>query len=256
VAAEEAKRIHGETVPLDAVPAGEGYFGFFVRRPLGVIVAISPFNFPLNLVAHKVAPALAAGNSVVLKPATSTPITAVKLCQILAEAGLPAGALNLVVGPGGTVGEWLVSDRRAAKVTFTGSPAVGKRITEIAGSKKITLELGNTSPVVYTWNNLQPGTYRYHSGSHVQVQVQMGLYGGVVKDAAAGHLVESVEVLDALIRERHAAGDSARLVAGFCWPWSKELVNGRLSIDSASGSIPKPSERSVIDRSTSIRITL
>ena len=148
VAAEEAKRIHGETVPLDAVPAGEGYFGFFVRRPLGVIVAISPFNFPLNLVAHKVAPALAAGNSVVLKPATSTPITAVKLCQILAEAGLPAGALNLVVGPGGTVGEWLVSDRRAAKVTFTGSPAVGKRITEIAGIKKITLELGNTSPVV------------------------------------------------------------------------------------------------------------
>ena len=148
VAAEEAKRIHGETVPLDAVPAGEGYFGFFLRRPLGVIVAISPFNFPLNLVAHKVAPALAAGNSVVLKPASATPITAVKLCQILAEAGLPAGALNLVIGPGSTVGEWLVADPRAAKVTFTGSPAVGRRITEIAGIKKITLELGNTSPVV------------------------------------------------------------------------------------------------------------
>ena len=174
IAAEEARRIHGETVPLDAVPAGEGYFGFYVRRPVGVIAAISPFNFPLNLVAHKVAPAIAAGNTVVLKPASTTPLTAVKLCQVLAEAGLPGyellsfmgavgparmppeivaaglppGALNLVVGPGSTVGEWLVSDPRVGKVSFTGSPAVGRRITEIAGIKKITLELGNTSPVI------------------------------------------------------------------------------------------------------------
>jgi acyl-CoA reductase-like NAD-dependent aldehyde dehydrogenase len=148
LAAEEARRIHGETIPLDGVPAGEGYFGFWTRRPVGVIVAISPFNFPLNLVAHKVAPALAAGNTVVLKPASTTPVTAVKLCEILQEAGLPAGALNLVVGPGSTVGEWLVSDPRVAKISFTGSPAVGKRITEIAGIKKVTLELGNTSPVI------------------------------------------------------------------------------------------------------------
>lgn len=148
VAAEEAKRVHGETVPLDASSAGEGYFGFYLRRPVGVVAAISPFNFPLNLVAHKVAPALAAGNSVVLKPATATPLTAVALCKILAQAGLPAGALNLVAGPGDTVGELLVSDPRVAKVTFTGSPAVAKRITEIAGIKKVTLELGNNSPVV------------------------------------------------------------------------------------------------------------
>ncbi len=148
VASEEAKRIHGETVPMDAVPAGEGYFGFWVRRPVGVVAAITPFNFPLNLVAHKVAPALAAGNSVVLKPASTTPLTAVLLCKVLEEAGLPAGALNLVVGPGGTVGEWLVTDPRVAKVSFTGSPPVGRRITEIAGIKKVTLELGNTSPVV------------------------------------------------------------------------------------------------------------
>jgi acyl-CoA reductase-like NAD-dependent aldehyde dehydrogenase len=115
---------------------------------VGVIAAISPFNFPLNLVAHKVAPAIAAGNSVVLKPASTTPITAVKLCEILDEAGLPAGALNLVVGPGSTVGEWLVTDPRVAKVTFTGSPPVGRRITAVAGIKKVTLELGNTSPVI------------------------------------------------------------------------------------------------------------
>ncbi len=148
IAAQEAGRIHGETVPLDAVPAGEGFFGFYVRRPVGVVAAIAPFNFPLNLVAHKVAPAIAAGNSVVLKPASSTPMTSVMLCRILEKAGLPAGGINLVVGSGSTVGEWLVRDPRVAKVTFTGSPEVGERITQIAGIKKITLELGNTSPVI------------------------------------------------------------------------------------------------------------
>jgi acyl-CoA reductase-like NAD-dependent aldehyde dehydrogenase len=177
-ASEEARRLHGETLTLDGLPAGEGYFGFYTRRPVGVIVAISPFNFPLNLVAHKVAPALAAGNSVVLKPATTTPISAVKLCEILIEAGLPAGAMNLVVGPGGTVGEWLVSDPRVDKVTFTGSPAVGRRITQIAGIKKITLELGNTSPVIiapdadvaYAARRCAVGAY-YNSGQ-VCISVQ------------------------------------------------------------------------------------
>jgi acyl-CoA reductase-like NAD-dependent aldehyde dehydrogenase len=148
LAAEEAKRLHGETIPLDAVPSGEGYFGFWTRRPVGVIAAISPFNFPLNLVAHKVAPALAAGNTLVLKPATTTPLAAVKLCQILEEAGLPAGAINLVVGGGGTVGEWLITDERVDKITFTGSPDVGRHILAVAGIKKVTLELGNTSPVI------------------------------------------------------------------------------------------------------------
>ena len=148
IAAEEAKRLHGETIPLDAVPSGEGYFGFWTRRPVGVIAAISPFNFPLNLVAHKVAPALAAGNTLVLKPATTTPLAAVKLCQILQEAGLPAGAINLVVGSGGTVGEWLITDERVDKITFTGSPEIGRHILAVAGIKKVTLELGNNSPVV------------------------------------------------------------------------------------------------------------
>jgi len=148
IAAEEAKRLHGETIPLDAVPSGEGYFGYWTRRPVGVIAAISPFNFPLNLVAHKVAPALAAGNTLVLKPATTTPLAAVKLCQILQEAGLPAGAINLVVGSGGTVGEWLITDERVDKITFTGSPEIGRHILAVAGIKKVTLELGNNSPVV------------------------------------------------------------------------------------------------------------
>jgi acyl-CoA reductase-like NAD-dependent aldehyde dehydrogenase len=145
IAAEEAKRIHGETVPMDASAAGEGRVGFYVRTPVGVVVAITPFNFPLNLVAHKVAPALAAGNTVVLKPASTTPLTAVELGVILEEAGLPAGVFNLLHGSGGEVGEALVSDPIPAKVSFTGSPPVGQRILSIAGLKKVTLELGNNS---------------------------------------------------------------------------------------------------------------
>ena len=148
IAAEEARRLHGETVPLDAVPAGEGYFGFWVRRPVGVIAAITPFNFPLNLVAHKVAPAIAAGNSILLKPASATPLSSVLLCEVLEEAGLPEGGINLVVGSGSTVGNRLVEDPRVAMVTFTGSAAVGLEITRRAGIKRITLELGNTSPVL------------------------------------------------------------------------------------------------------------
>jgi acyl-CoA reductase-like NAD-dependent aldehyde dehydrogenase len=148
IAAEEAKRIHGETFALDAVPSGEGYFGFWVRRPVGVVAAITPFNFPLNLVAHKVAPAIAAGNSLILKPANATPLTAVSLCQILQEAGVPDGGVNLVNGSGSTVGDWLVAHPAVAKITFTGSPAVGRQILSRAGIKKVTLELGNTSPVI------------------------------------------------------------------------------------------------------------
>ncbi len=147
-AAEEAKRVHGETVPLDASESGRGYFGFWVRRPLGVVVAITPFNFPLNLVAHKVAPAIAAGNATVLKPAELTPLTGALLCELLIEAGLPAGAINLIQGPGETVGDALVRDRRVAKITFTGSPDTARIITSHAGLKRVTLELGNTGPVI------------------------------------------------------------------------------------------------------------
>jgi len=146
--AEEAKRIHGETVPMDASAAGEGRVGFYFRMPLGVVAAISPFNFPLNLVAHKVGPALAAGNTIVLKPAEETPLTAVLLREILVEAGLPEDVLQLVHGEGPATGEPLVRHPVPAKVSFTGSPPVGRRITEIAGIKRVTLELGNNSGTI------------------------------------------------------------------------------------------------------------
>jgi len=146
--ADEAKRLHGETVPMDASPAGENRVGFYIRTPLGVVSAITPFNFPLNLVAHKVGPALAAGNTIVLKPAEETPLTAVRLGEILADAGLPDGVFNLVHGDGPTTGEALVTDPRPAKISFTGSPPVGARIMKIAGLKRVTLELGNNSGTI------------------------------------------------------------------------------------------------------------
>jgi glyceraldehyde-3-phosphate dehydrogenase (NADP+) len=146
--AEEAKRIHGETIPLDGDPGGKGKLGFTLRVPCGVVVAISPFNFPLNLVCHKVGPALAAGNSVVMKPATDTPLSALKLTEILLEAGLPPEAIQCITGPGGEIGDALSSDPRVRKITFTGSRDVGERICKLAGIKKVTMELGSNSPVI------------------------------------------------------------------------------------------------------------
>ncbi len=146
--AEEAKRVHGETIPMDASVAGENRVGFYLRCPVGVVSAITPFNFPLNLVAHKVGPALAAGCTLVLKPASTTPLTAIRLGEILEEAGIPPGVMNVVVGPGGTVGEWMTTDPRVAKVSFTGSPPVGEAIIRKAGLKKVTMELGNNSGTI------------------------------------------------------------------------------------------------------------
>lgn len=147
-AAEEAKRIHGETIPLDAAPGGEGRVAYTVREPIGVIGAITPFNFPMNLVAHKVGPAIASGNTIVLKPASQTPLSALFLAERLQEAGLPAGALNVVTGGGRVIGEKLVTDDRVSMITFTGSPAVGIGIRNKAGLKRVTLELGSNAAVI------------------------------------------------------------------------------------------------------------
>ncbi|WP_339275965.1 aldehyde dehydrogenase family protein [Paenibacillus sp. FSL W8-0426] len=147
-AAEEAKRLTGETVPMDAAAGGEGRIGYTVRHPLGVIGAITPFNFPMNLVAHKVGPAIAAGNAIVLKPAEQTPLSAYFIADLLKEAGLPDGVLNVISGDGKTIGDVLVSDPRVAHITFTGSPAVGKSIRSQAGLKRVTLELGSNAAVI------------------------------------------------------------------------------------------------------------
>ncbi|MGM0852390.1 MAG: aldehyde dehydrogenase family protein [Bacillota bacterium] len=147
-AAEEAKRLNGETVPMDAAPGGEGRLAYTLKVPLGVVGAITPFNFPMNLVAHKVGPAIATGNTVVLKPAGQTPLSAYFLAELLQEAGLPPGCLNVVTGSGSVVGGKLVKDDRVKKISFTGSPKVGISIRNQAKLKPVTLELGSNAAVI------------------------------------------------------------------------------------------------------------
>lgn len=148
ISGEEAKRLLGETIPFDSFPGGEQRRGHFERVPIGVIVAITPFNDPLNLVAHKLGPAIAGGNAVVLKPATVTPLSALKLCEAFVEAGLPAGVLQCLTGHGSVLGDALVSDPRVRMVSFTGGLEAGRRIVAKAGLKKIGMELGSNSPVI------------------------------------------------------------------------------------------------------------
>lgn len=149
LAAFEGTQLYGDSLPLDA-NRGTGFdkIGFTVRQPVGVVVAITPFNYPALLVMHKLAPALAAGNAVVLKPARATPLTALALAACFVDAGLPDGVLSVLTGAGGELGDALVSDPRVNKISFTGSTSVGKRITQLAGLKKLSLELGASCPVV------------------------------------------------------------------------------------------------------------
>jgi acyl-CoA reductase-like NAD-dependent aldehyde dehydrogenase len=148
MAAVEARQLAGDVVPMDGSAAGVGKVAYTMRVPIGVVGAITPFNFPLNLVGHKVAPALAAGCPVVLKPAGQTPLSALLLAELETEAGLPAGWLNVLVGPSAEIGDVLVEDGRVRLITFTGSAEVGWKIRERAAKKKVNLELGNATPVV------------------------------------------------------------------------------------------------------------
>ena len=148
VSAEESKRILGETIPFDSFPGGEQRRGYYYRFPIGVILAITPFNDPLNLVAHKLGPAIAAGNSVVLKPATVTPLSALKLAEAFLEAGLPPQMLQVVTGIGSEIGDSLVRSEIPRMISFTGGVEAGKRIASLAGIKKMGMELGSDSPVI------------------------------------------------------------------------------------------------------------
>jgi acyl-CoA reductase-like NAD-dependent aldehyde dehydrogenase len=144
----EARRLTGETVPMDAHPAGEGKLGVILRLPIGIVGAISPFNFPLNLVCHKVGPGFAAGCAVVLKPAGATPLSALLLAQAFADAGQPAGWLNVIVGKSSEIGDVIADDPRVKMITFTGSSQVGWGIRQRAHKKKVSLELGNSTPLI------------------------------------------------------------------------------------------------------------
>ncbi|MGK7346238.1 MAG: aldehyde dehydrogenase family protein [Candidatus Nitrospinota bacterium M3_3B_026] len=202
IAAEEAGRQGGELLPVDIDPRAEGRWAIVKRFPVGVVAGISPFNFPLNLVAHKVAPAIAAKNTIVLKPATKTPGAAVILGEILLEAGMAPGQYNVVPCPR-DVGETLATDERVKKLTFTGSPPVGWRLKELASGKKVTLELGGNAAAVvcddadlkWAIPRIAAGAFGYAGQVCISVQrilIQRGIYGKAVR-ALAAHTRSSVK---------------------------------------------------------------
>jgi acyl-CoA reductase-like NAD-dependent aldehyde dehydrogenase len=203
LSAEESVRIAGEEVPVAAAPGSEGRLAFTIRVPVGVVAAIAPFNAPLNTVVHKIAPAIAAGNAVVLKPARHTPLCSVALAQILLEAGLPPGFLQLVCGPGDTVGAALVADRRVRFFTFTGSTAVGLAVKQHSGIAKTHLELGsNSASIVAADADLDlvadlVSRAGYRKAGQVCTSVQRLIADASVADDLAGVLAKRVAALRA-----------------------------------------------------------
>jgi acyl-CoA reductase-like NAD-dependent aldehyde dehydrogenase len=204
-AAVEARKLAGEMVPMDAAQAGTGKLAFTLRQPVGIVGAISPFNFPLNLVAHKLAPALAAGCAVVLKPASQTPLSALLLAELEEEAGLPPGWLSVVVGPASELGDVLVEDERVKLITFTGSSGVGWGLRERAHKKRVNLELGNATPVIVAADadmrlaatKVAQNAFSFAGQSCISVQrvyVERGAYDAFV--AALIPLVEALKVGD------------------------------------------------------------
>ena len=199
--ATEARKLTGGTVPMEASAAGAGKLGVMLRVPYGVVGAISPFNFPLNLVAHKLGPAIAAGNAIVLKPAGQTPISALKLAEVLVDAGLPEGWLSVVPGPGSTVGNAIVEHQLTGAITFTGSAPVGWDIRSRVPHKKVNLELGSNAPLIVNsdgdWETAADKA-QIHAFSHAGqscISIQRILVHTDVAEAFTERLVANVEKL-------------------------------------------------------------
>jgi len=214
---EEAHRLHGEVIPMDASPAGKGHYAMTVREPLGVIAAITPFNFPLNLAMHKIGPAIAGGNTVVHKPASTTPISAVMMADLFLECGLPKGALNVITGPGSSIGELLCFHKDVAMITFTGSPEVGLRLRNLAGMKRVTLELGNNSAVIVESDaNLDEAAARCVVGSFAHSgQVCISVQRIYVNESVKAPFIERVVEITQRLRLGHphdAATDISSLI--------------------------------------------
>ncbi|WP_243138168.1 aldehyde dehydrogenase family protein [Heliorestis acidaminivorans] len=235
LSAEEATRITGEMVPVEAYPGSENRLAFTIRVPRGLICAITPFNFPLNLLCHKVAPALAAGNAVIAKPASVTPLSALMVGKILEEAGLPAGWYSLIVGPGSTVGEWLLDDPAINYYTFTGSYEIGKRIQERAGLRKTTLELGsNSATIIHKDADLEKAAplcarMAFANAGQVCISVQRLLVHRDVYQAFASALVKHTKAL-VVGNPKDPATDVGPMIstkeADRVMAWIKEAVEG------------------------------
>lgn len=193
LSAEEAKRIYGESVPLDAGLNGKGFFAFTQKVPLGVVAAITPFNYPLNLTIHKIAPAIACKNTVIVKPPTEAPLTVIKFCELLNEE-FPAGVVNVVTGYGSEIGDYLVCSEGIDKISFTGSVTTGMMISQKAGMKKVTLELGGNDPVIILNDaDIDKAVKGIINGAFLNAgQVCMGVKRVIVEDEIADELAEKL----------------------------------------------------------------
>lgn len=232
--AQEARNLHGEVVPIDGAPAGKGRLAITIRQPLGVIAAITPFNFPLNLSLHKIGPAIAGGNAVVHKPSEQTPLSALRLARAFEEAGAPKGAYNVITG-GAAIGEQLIGNPSIAMITFTGSVPVGKMIRAKAGLKRVTLEMGNNSAVILEPDaNLEAAVPRVVAGSfansgQVCISVQriyvqeriaeefLERFVPAVQKLRIGHPLEESTDISSLVSEAAAIRVDE---------WMEEAVNG------------------------------
>ena len=191
LSAEESKRVYGETIPMDACAGGENVVGFTMRLPLGVVAAITPFNYPLNLAIHKVAPAIATKNSVILKPSMKAPLVALKLAEIM-DFYLPDGALNAVTGYGKTIGDEIVTSPIVNKISFTGSVEIGEHISKQAGMKKLTLELGGNDPLIVLEDaNIEKAVEAAVKGSYLNAgQVCIGVKRVILDDKIADEFIQ------------------------------------------------------------------
>ena len=193
LSAEEAKRIYGESVPLDAGLNGKGFFAFTQRLPLGVVAAITPFNYPLNLTIHKIAPAIACKNTVIVKPPTEAPLSVMKFCELL-DGEFPDGVVNVVTGYGSEVGDYLVCSSEVNKISFTGSVTTGMMISQKAGMKKVTLELGGNDPVIILKDaDIEKAVKGIINGAFLNAgQVCMGVKRVIVEESIADEFAEKL----------------------------------------------------------------
>jgi acyl-CoA reductase-like NAD-dependent aldehyde dehydrogenase len=221
-----ARELAGEAVPVDGVPAGKGKFAMSVREPLGIIGAITPFNLPLNLALHKIGPALAGGNAVIHKPSERTPLTAIRLAQLMKEAGTPAGAYNVITGSGAEVGQRLVTDPRIHMITFTGSAPVGKQIRAAAGLKRVTLELGGNAGLIVDVDadvslavqRAVPGSFLY--SGQICISIQRIFVHESIKDDFTRRFIDATQKL----RIGHPMDDSTDIASLISEDEAKRVV--------------------------------
>ena len=232
LAAEEAKRIYGESVPLDAGLNGKGFFAFTQRLPLGVVAAITPFNYPLNLTIHKIAPAIACKNTVIVKPPTEAPLTVMKFCELLNEE-FPDGVVNVITGYGSEIGDYLVCSPEIDKISFTGSVTTGLMISQKAGMKKVTLELGGNDPLVVLKDaDIEKAVKGVINGAFLNAgQVCMGVKRIIVEEEIADEFAKKL------------VGETEKLVKGN--PLDKTTTLGTLISEKAAMQVEQTVDMAV-----------